>query len=426
MKRFMVFVTAVLLCFAFAACGSTEPTAPEKETTSVTEQSTQEKEENNTEVTPVVNSAPPQIQDIRDFLAEDEPFDVTMGTFGSMDFMYSLEKGQEDLIQQYMDTLFVEEYGLTLFDIQKTDYESATFKMYYFMYSGEGEDKLERENMDWDVSVCLTLHKDTPTVTASVNYVNGFELVDDGHRADYSKLSQPTPTPKPVTTPAPTAKPTSAPVNVTVDKNAAPIADFSSFLLRFPSEEKDRYYGGYRKYYQNLPLETQQTVVSEVLTLLGNKRYQLELIEKLETDDSIIYNYRYTGNVAMDMIHSRNDDKHYYNLQFTVFNKNNHNGHYSIHFHYAPQFVAENAGYTVSANVSNVGGISGGSSDGSIIDIYDLPDHSKLQCLTCHGDGDCTKCGGSTYIGYGSARAKCDRCHGSGNCTRCGGTGTRG
>lgn len=53
------------------------------------------------------------------------------------------------------------------------------------------------------------------------------------------------------------------------------------------------------------------------------------------------------------------------------------------------------------------------------------PDHSKLDCLTCNGTGDCTKCGGSTYVGFGDARAKCNKCHGSGDCTTCGGSGKR-
>lgn len=210
-------------------------------------------------------------------------------------------------------------------------------------------------------------------------------------------------------------------VSASVDKNASFIPDFSAFLNRSPSEDKDRYYGGYRKYYQKLPLETQNTVISEVLALLDNVRYQLELIEKVESDNRIEYNYRYTGNVNMDSIHSKNDDSRYYNLQFTVYNKNNDNGYYGIHFHYSPQFVAENSGYTVSVNT---GGSSGGG--GGTVDFEggNTPDHSKLPCLTC--DGDCTKCGGSTYVGFGDARAKCDRCKGTGNCRTCGGSGTRG
>lgn len=59
---------------------------------------------------------------------------------------------------------------------------------------------------------------------------------------------------------------------------------------------------------------------------------------------------------------------------------------------------------------------------------YEKPDHSKLDCLTCGGDGDCTKCGGDgevQYYGQESEWSKCPTCHGSGDCTRCGGSGKR-
>lgn len=53
------------------------------------------------------------------------------------------------------------------------------------------------------------------------------------------------------------------------------------------------------------------------------------------------------------------------------------------------------------------------------------PDHAKLDCLTCRGDGNCTTCGGDGYTGFGDAKAGCRSCHGNGNCTACGGSGKR-
>ncbi len=53
------------------------------------------------------------------------------------------------------------------------------------------------------------------------------------------------------------------------------------------------------------------------------------------------------------------------------------------------------------------------------------PNHSKLDCLTCRGDGNCTTCGGDGYTGFGDAKAGCRSCHGNGNCTACGGSGKR-
>ena len=73
------------------------------------------------------------------------------------------------------------------------------------------------------------------------------------------------------------------------------------------------------------------------------------------------------------------------------------------------------------------GGSSGGSGGGDYVapgyDPY-IPDASKLQCLTCHGDGDCNSCGGSGYKFKNDIRSDCTRCTG-GNCPACGGSGTR-
>lgn len=76
----------------------------------------------------------------------------------------------------------------------------------------------------------------------------------------------------------------------------------------------------------------------------------------------------------------------------------------------------------------------GSSSGGSGISIgkytYYQPEFSKLDCLTCGGDGDCNTCRGygevERYAGAGdTVRAKCSSCYGSGNCRSCGGSGKR-
>lgn len=58
------------------------------------------------------------------------------------------------------------------------------------------------------------------------------------------------------------------------------------------------------------------------------------------------------------------------------------------------------------------------------------PEFSKLDCLTCGGDGDCNTCGGygevERYAGAGdTVTSKCSSCYGSGNCRTCGGSGKR-
>ncbi|MBQ3548688.1 MAG: hypothetical protein IJA33_02285 [Oscillospiraceae bacterium] len=75
---------------------------------------------------------------------------------------------------------------------------------------------------------------------------------------------------------------------------------------------------------------------------------------------------------------------------------------------------------------SSSSGSSGGGGSDYVAPGYDpyIPDASKLQCLTCRGDGDCNSCGGSGYKFKNDIRSDCTRCTG-GNCPACGGSGTR-
>ncbi len=55
-----------------------------------------------------------------------------------------------------------------------------------------------------------------------------------------------------------------------------------------------------------------------------------------------------------------------------------------------------------------------------------IPDHAKLNCLTCGGDGDCNTCNGyGEWRRYNSVVSTCNTCNGSGNCRTCGGSGKR-
>lgn len=77
-------------------------------------------------------------------------------------------------------------------------------------------------------------------------------------------------------------------------------------------------------------------------------------------------------------------------------------------------------------------GNSGSGGGGIIIGNHTFyqPEFSKLDCLTCRGDGDCNTCGGygevERYAGAGdTVTSKCSSCYGSGNCRTCGGSGKR-
>lgn len=78
----------------------------------------------------------------------------------------------------------------------------------------------------------------------------------------------------------------------------------------------------------------------------------------------------------------------------------------------------------------NTGTGSGGSGSSIGNHTYFQPEFTKLDCLTCGGDGDCNTCGGygevRRYAGAGdTVRSKCSSCYGSGNCRSCGGSGKR-
>lgn len=92
----------------------------------------------------------------------------------------------------------------------------------------------------------------------------------------------------------------------------------------------------------------------------------------------------------------------------------------------APFCLEENSEKYEGESSGNSGGSSGVPNSK---DPY-IPDHSKLDCLTCGGDGDCNNCNGygevKRYAGAGDyVRASCTSCYGSGNCRTCGGSGNR-
>lgn len=85
------------------------------------------------------------------------------------------------------------------------------------------------------------------------------------------------------------------------------------------------------------------------------------------------------------------------------------------------------APFNLAANSTHTSAGDGGSVSSGIAKPGkpNVAQHSRLDCLTCHGDGDCNNCGGSGYVYYGGTRTACSTCNRSGNCRACGGTGKR-
>lgn len=184
------------------------------------------------------------------------------------------------------------------------------------------------------------------------------------------------------------------------------------------------YSGGERQQYSFKPAESAEKTVNAILAMLGEKRYQLELIDtRTSSTGSVRYDYRYTGTGGIDMIHGQYDDQNWYSVELTVYY---YDTYFGIQIHYSKGFELIDPGKRLPAGVYNQsgGGSSSGSSSGSGWSPT-TPEFSKLNCLSCDGDGDCNTCGGDGYTGFGSAKAGCYTCHGNGKCRACGGSGKR-
>lgn len=442
MKKFIILALTALMCFSLAACGSNEQNSQPAETdTDITENVSSAEDIAITGSVEEIDGHPgPKVQDIRKFLEQDTPYDTAMGTFGSMDFLFSLEHGDETMMRQFMDIL-VEDYGLSLVDVYTYDYETATFKYYQYMYSGDGEDKLERENMDWDMSVGITVHKDSTEVVACVSYVNGFELVDDGHRADYSKVV------RPVFTPEPNQKPASQNTGSSTDEPPPKIQDIRNFLSQDTPYDIAMGTFGSMDFLYSLEHGEEELIQQFIDTLvIGGYGLNLVDVNKYDYESASYksYDFMYRGegekklqreNMNWDVSVSITVHKDSTEVVAGIFYVNGFelvdDGHRADYHKVdtptptpsptpVPKPAAPSDGNNVPANKdSNGGGTT------PHYERNELPDHSKLQCLTCRGSGDCKDCGGSIYVYVGGARTKCNGCKGSGDCRTCGGSGTR-
>ena len=92
MKKIIAIALAALMCFSLAACGGTasdnhisdSKTSSAEQAAVPADTDSTENADNTEENT---NHPSPKVQDIRNFLALDTPYDVEEGTYGSMDFM---------------------------------------------------------------------------------------------------------------------------------------------------------------------------------------------------------------------------------------------------------------------------------------------------------------------------------------------------
>ena len=210
-----------------------------------------------------------------------------------------------------------------------------------------------------------------------------------------------------------------------IDKTAKILPDLTAFIGKAPATS-GKYQGGRRVQYKNLDATYINRATDELLSLLMDPKYQLKLKEKRITGNDGLderYEFEYTGSASVSEISGKNDD-YPFNVELAIY-KSKKGETFSVQLHWAPEFEVVDSKRHISVKLhdgsSGSAGGSGEIADGEV----DIPEFAKLDCLTCKGDGDCTRCGGDGYTGFGDAKAGCNKCHGNGKCTSCGGTGKR-
>ena len=236
-----------------------------------------------------------------------------------------------------------------------------------------------------------------------------------------------TPTPTPTPTPVPTPEPTPVPTPEVVDLASKTLPDLQVFLNRTPSIDRGYFSNGREFQFINMPFDAWKTVEQELVALLQEPRYQLELIESGSEEKASLwttyYNFRYAGTASDITLLKDKDDIRSAHIHLKVYGYKS-NQSFAVRLVLCDAFELEDPGSRTTQNVgkSNVGG--GGSYTPDSGNTF-TPEASRLDCLTCRGDGDCNTCGGDGYTGFGDAKAGCRTCHGNGKCTACGGTGKR-
>ena len=189
--------------------------------------------------------------------------------------------------------------------------------------------------------------------------------------------------------------------------------------------EKDNEHNarGWRWQFEDVkPYDQLEAVKSELLTLLQEPRWQLELVDEehavYETGDMNAadhYYFRYTGTAALTQIEDdlglRLDHVNVVFYHHAVYDK------YTIDIFRSPELEAVDPGSRISADVGTPEKESGSDADNDFFE----------KCSACHGSGRCTHCGGDDEVkkfqaGLGWVEQNCTFCSG-GRCRYCGGSG---
>lgn len=251
------------------------------------------------------------------------------------------------------------------------------------------------------------------------------------------------PSPSPSSSPTPSSTPSPSPEpEETVDPSSKLLPDLEAFLYRSASSRS--YFGDigrwgrWFKWNGSHPYVAYETITQELLDLLSEDRYQLKLTGYALTPSyskrAVDYYFEYTGTSEDIALLTDVEGLYTFHVRLRFYPYPEHD-YFQFSFAFSEGFVLEDPGTRTTRNITKGGdgeiittppSTSSGSSSG-VPDSGNTftPEASRLDCLTCRGDGDCNTCGGDGYTGFGSAKAGCRTCHGNGKCRACGGSGKR-
>ena len=198
--------------------------------------------------------------------------------------------------------------------------------------------------------------------------------------------------------------------------------DLEAFFGLPLEKDNDHNARGWRWQFQDIkPYDQLEAVQSELLALLQEPRWQLELVDEehsvYETGDMNAadhYYFQYTGTAELTQIENylglRLDHVNVIFYHHAMYDK------YTIDIFRSPELEAVDPGSRISADV----GIPKKETGGGDNDFFE-------KCSACHGSGRCTHCGGDDEVkkfqaGLGWVEQNCTFCTG-GRCRHCGGDG---
>ena len=330
------------------------------------------------------------IQDITAFLHGMEPAESETMEDGMLFRNFHLDPGAQGLTEQYMQ-LLIDHYDMKLVTTVEKDHDTAFTTFYYLNYAGPADiQTLSLDRADCNFFVGSVVYKDDASVQLGLYMPHDADYVDDGHRADLSAIAAPEPEPEP-------AGPEVIPDFLENDISGVFRAGNSAFDHAVCFLANDTTYYSAAEAYVQLLIDMGYTLSdTEEKSMRTWSRMQWDLYYEGKDWDTIDDN----AHVRVKHLASDRDGERKTEISIT----------YSEDITYGgdEQFKG--------------GGGGGGSSGGSW--NPNLPDHSKLQCLTCDGSGDCPSCGGhgeKTRAGITKDCTRCDR----GDCPTCHGSGTR-